>query len=1296
MAMLEQMMGKVQGRGGTPRGGRFQGGLREKACRVCNDSKHTTVTHCRSERLCFACFAPGHTRTECPAGGSMACTISETTETKLTEAGVVTADDQFNTDVVLIGCGGRRVMPKSAVYLQMEVYGCKIVVPTLVVQGQHDEMILGTNVIKHVLRQYKQCDAYWKAVSGPCPAGNTESELYLSMLAGLDRWRGGDVPYKIGTVRSNSAVCLEPGREYLLWGKLPKSAAVSPGSTVMTELTSCRSAPRAILVARMVTSLRQDRWIPLKLINTSDKPVLVRRNAKLADVFPCIALEDMDDVQTDALLTSCSLTTAPSGDVGCSAEDKLKSVGLSDLDLSSCGVTEQCKDKLTELVLHYNDIFSRHHLDCGEAKDFVHRIHLSDNRPFRIPFRRLAPKKCFFLRKSVRFLGHVVDEAGVSTDPSKIEGIMKMTSVDLMEADGVTPSARRVRSFLGMVNFYQHFVPNYSAIAKPLFSLLSGQKRKSKGKMMCKPRSQCRRLSAADWTSDMEKAFQTLKLSLAESVVLAHPDFTRPLILSVDASLDGIGAVLSQMEEGENRARPIAFASKSLSQSQRNYPAHRLEFLALKWAGVTCGSVQDGFRSSRHCISQQGDGHSEIISAPLLVHAQCIGVDEVSAVLQSHTEWETGARARAAAALHHVPQLVPGGQDSLPAYTEKELCDEQLKDRTLSRVLYYVERRRRPTRRERARESVLVLRYLKHWEKLVLSSGILYRISRDLVTKFKRHQYVVPESLKAAVLKGVHSDAGHQGQSRSVGLARQRFFWLSLDRDVRDHVRNCKRCILVCIDFWSAEDVRNKTVDVLVVTDHFTRMAQAFPCKDQSAKQVARVLWDKFFCVFRFPERIHSDQGANFESELITELLRVSGIRKSHTIPYHPMGNGSVERFNRTLGNMIRALAPDIKATWPRRLQTLTLMYNSTIHETTGYAPFYLMFGRTPRLPIDVLFHAVLNDPAVVSYDKYVASLEKDLKDAMLIAQEHAKKEQHRQTELYNRRARGPTIDIGDRVLVANKKERGKRKVADRWESTVYTVVGRNVETHTYKICDTTTGQERVVHRNLLMLVNFLPVEDVSVLSDPVPSLSTSQLSGPSDVPASAVGRGSSQEGMSAVSGLSSRLGSQDTQEGRVQNESVGGEVVAVPEPADLVRRTVEWIALSPFPDCPHVGSVDSDGIASVSLVSDNDPEMSEDHSIAPDGGPVSVNDMGVDVADSNTERLTVSCDSDTHTFTQTDGQTVTTHGDSASDIRSTDTQRGTVVSAVNRENPSLSTRVRSRIGRIIKPVNRLIHIMSG
>lgn len=174
------------------------------------------------------------------------------------------------------------------------------------------------------------------------------------------------------------------------------------------------------------------------------------------------------------------------------------------------------------------------------------------------------------------------------------------------------------------------------------------------------------------------------------------------------------------------------------------------------------------------------------------------------------------------------------------------------------------------------------------------------------------------------------------------------------------------------------------------MTDHFTRLAQAFPCKNQSAKEVARVLWDEYFCIYGFPERIHSDQGTSFESNLISELLRVSCVKKSHTTPYHPMGNGAVERFNRTLGGMIRALPPGEKHEWPRRLQTLTFMYNCTVHETTGFAPFYLMFGRVPRLPIDVMFRSVLCDSTSSDYPKYVSTLSKDLSEAMNIAQKLA------------------------------------------------------------------------------------------------------------------------------------------------------------------------------------------------------------------------------------------------------------------------------------------------------------------
>ena len=102
---------------------------------------------------------------------------------------------------------------------------------------------------------------------------------------------------------------------------------------------------------------------------------------------------------------------------------------------------------------------------------------------------------------------------------------------------------------------------------------------------------------------------------------------------------------------------------------------------------------------------------------------------------------------------------------------------------------------------------------------------------------------------------------------------------------------------LVCIDFWSAENSNNSSVDVLVVTDHFTRLAHAFPCANHTAKQVARRLWNDFFCVYGFPERIHSDRGSNFESQLIRDLLDIAHIHKSRTTAYHPTGNGSVELY---------------------------------------------------------------------------------------------------------------------------------------------------------------------------------------------------------------------------------------------------------------------------------------------------------------------------------------------------------------------------------------------------------------
>ncbi|KAL1268798.1 hypothetical protein QQF64_034161 [Cirrhinus molitorella] len=188
---------------------------------------------------------------------------------------------------------------------------------------------------------------------------------------------------------------------------------------------------------------------------------------------------------------------------------------------------------------------------------------------------KLAPKKCHFLKRSIKFLGHVISSSGVSVDEDKVAVISAFQKKDLMKDDGSTPSPKKLRLFLGMVLYYQSFIPGCSRIAKPLFNLTAGQRRLKKGTGSRRAVT-FRVLSPLDWTPACDVAFEELKRALVHSVVLTHPDFEGPFILCTDASLDGLGAVLSQVRFGEDKAQPIAFASKSLSRSQANYPAHRV------------------------------------------------------------------------------------------------------------------------------------------------------------------------------------------------------------------------------------------------------------------------------------------------------------------------------------------------------------------------------------------------------------------------------------------------------------------------------------------------------------------------------------------------------------------------------------------------------------------------------------------------------------------------------------------------------------------------------------------------
>ena len=176
---------------------------------------------------------------------------------------------------------------------------------------------------------------------------------------------------------------------------------------------------------------------------------------------------------------------------------------------------------------------------------------------------KLKPSKCEFFKTEINYLGHVVSQEGIRTDDKKIEAIKNwprpVTNTD-------------VRSFLGFTNYYRRFIHKYSQIAKPLNSLIMGDSSKHKNKK-----------TKVEWNQACEESFEKLKEICSQTPVLGYADYTKPFRLNTDASTEGLGAALYQTQE-DGTERVIAFASRTLGKSERNYDAHKLEFLALKWA----------------------------------------------------------------------------------------------------------------------------------------------------------------------------------------------------------------------------------------------------------------------------------------------------------------------------------------------------------------------------------------------------------------------------------------------------------------------------------------------------------------------------------------------------------------------------------------------------------------------------------------------------------------------------------------------------------------------------------------
>ena len=770
---------------------------------------------------------------------------------------------------------------------------------------------------------------------------------------------------------------------------------------------------------------------------------------------------------------------------------------------------------------------------------------------------KLRVSKCEFVKPEVRYLGRLVSAEGYRADPDDVKALEKFRDAPKTVGD--------VRSLLGFLGYYRGYVRDFAKKLKPVYDLLKVEKG---GDGNVKPgpgrpgsKGYDKRKNVV-WGPDLQSLVDDVINTLQSPKVMAFPDFESPFILNTDASGMGLGAVLYQKQGDDKLNRVISYASRTLSPAERNYHLHsgKLEFLALKWAVTEkfADYLGHGIKSTIYTdnnpltyimtsaklnatgmrwVSDLAGYNFELKYRPGKSNGDADGLSRnpTSCDIES-LERECTEKCERSVLSAILTRPVDAGCYAIAADILKFPAPPMFEDAPLSRadlqkrqvddvdvgpVFQAVTLGTRPNRRDWKTMSKRSKLLFRQWQKLAIVDGILVRETRE------NTQIILPESLHNLVFVELHQKMGHLGLERVHDLARRRFFWPQMAADIDSFIKYRCPCIIgkqpnekerdplvpihatypfeiVSIDYCKVDKGTGGFQFILVVTDHFTRFSQAYPTRSAKGRPAAEKIFNNFILQFGFPTRLHHDQGKEFNNDLFSDLHRLTGIRMSQTTPYHPEGNGQCERVNRTVINMLRSIPENERRNWKDHLPKLMFAYNSTIHKSTGFSPFYLLFGREPRLPIDDAFPDVklpapgvadqisVENPAPSSefksrgnFGEYVRQWDLRMNQAYQIANEKIGKSAGYNKNKHDQKAKAVDIVAGDRVVIRNVRPKGwyttrKAKLASYWNPLVFEVVEKLKNGPVYVVREWGTQKKpRVVHRNLLKKINELaPVPD--------------------------------------------------------------------------------------------------------------------------------------------------------------------------------------------------------------------------
>lgn len=546
--------------------------------------------------------------------------------------------------------------------------------------------------------------------------------------------------------------------------------------------------------------------------------------------------------------------------------------------------------------------------------------------------------KCRFFQDSVEFLGHKIDAEGIHATPDKLRAIVDAPSPQ---------NATELRSFLGLLNYYGKFIPQAATILHPLNALL------------CKDAKWM-------WSEECRESFEAAKGALTSSSLLAHYDSALPIRLAADASAYGIGAVIAHVLP-DGSERPIAFASRTLTSSEKNYAQIEKEALALVYGvkrfhayiyGRHFTLVTD--HKPLKTILGPKTGIPTLAAARLQRWAWILSAyrydiefrptnEHANADGLSRLPLSSGSLEEACAdpTVFNVSQI-----EALPVNVSK-LRSATATDPILSKVYRYV----------KAGWPVTIPKCLRPYHnrqhELTVEEGCVMWGMRVLI----------PNRLEEKLLTELHTD--HPGATRMKSIARSYMWWPGMDKAIESMAGACTSCHsakkappTAPLQPWSwpAKPWQRVHLDFagpfqgstfIIAVDAYSKWPEVRVMNSTTVSKTLDVLRD-WFGSHGLPHQLVTDNGPQFVAQEFDKFCKSNGIKHVRSAPYHPASNGLVERFVQTLKQSLKATLNDGRSL-SHRLSSFLLTYRTTVHATTRVAPCELLCQRHLPTRLDLL-----------------------------------------------------------------------------------------------------------------------------------------------------------------------------------------------------------------------------------------------------------------------------------------------------------------------------------------------------